>query len=106
MEKIIKNLTPYFFIALLLFGVISISQGPAKKETSTTLNTLVTQINDGKVKSITVEGNQLAIELQDGSKQKAQKESEASLTETLANYNVNNEKLSQVNINIKEPSGF
>ncbi len=106
MEKLIKNLTPYFFIALLLFGIISIYQGPAKKETVATLNTIASQINEGKVKNITVEGNQLSIELQDGTKQKAQKENEASLTETLANYGVNNEKLSQVDINIKEPSGF
>ncbi len=106
MDKIIKNLTPYFFITILIFGIIILYQGPAQKEKEVSLNSLVSQINDGQVKEITVEGSALSIELQDGNKQKAHKENEASLTETLSNYDVNQEKLGQVGITIKEPSGF
>ena len=106
MDKIIKNLTPYFFITILVFGIIILYQGPAQKEAEVSLNSLVSQINDGKVKEITVEGSALSIALEDGTKQKAHKENEASLTETLSNYDVNQEKLGQVGITIKEPSGL
>ncbi|MEK9174324.1 MAG: ATP-dependent zinc metalloprotease FtsH [Patescibacteria group bacterium] len=106
MDKIIKNLTPYFFVAILVFGVIILYQGPAQKEKEVSLNSLVSQINDGQVKAITVEGSALSIELADDTKQKARKENEASLTETLSNYDVNQEKLAAVAITIKEPSGF
>jgi cell division protease FtsH len=106
MDKMIKNLTPYFFVALLVFGIIAIYNGPAEKEKEISLNALVTQINEGQVKSIIVEGSALTIELTDGVKEKARKENEASLTETFSNYEVNQEKLSQVGITIKEPSGF
>ena len=106
MDKILKNLTPYFFVALLVFGLIVLYQGPAQKEKEVSLNTLVSEINQGQVKTINVEGSALSIELQDATKQKARKENEASLTETLSNYNVDQSKLGEVSITIKEPSGL
>ncbi len=106
MDKIIKNLTPYFFLALFVFGIIILYQGPIQKEQEISLNTLVSQINEGQVKSIVVEGSNLSIERTDGVKEKAQKENEASLTETLSNYSVQQEKLSGVSVTIKDPSGF
>ncbi len=106
MDKILKNLTPYFFVALLVFGLIVLYQGPAQKEKEVSLNTLVSEINQGQVKTINVEGSALSIELQDATKQKARKENEASLTETLSNYNVDQGKLGEVSITIKEPSGL
>ncbi|MCW1888024.1 MAG: ATP-dependent zinc metalloprotease FtsH [Candidatus Moranbacteria bacterium] len=106
MDKYIKNLTPYFFLFLLLFGIIVLYQGPSTKVKDVSLNELVGQINEGKVASITVEQNVLDITLQDKTKQKASKESEASLSETLTNYGVVTEKLNAVNVTVKEPSGF
>lgn len=106
MDKLIKNLTPYLFVVLLFFGLVVLYQGPAKKATEVSLNTLVSQVNEDQVKSIIVEGSELTIELKDGAKEKARKENEASLTETLANYNINQEKLAGVSITIQEPSGF
>jgi cell division protease FtsH len=106
MDKYIKNLTPYFFLLLLLFGIAVLYQGPSQKVKDVSLNELVGQINEGKVASITVEQNVLDITLQDKSKQKASKENEASLSETLTNYGVVTEKLNAVNVTVKEPSGF
>ena len=106
MDKYIKNLTSYFFLLLLLFGIAVLYQGPSQKVKDVSLNELVGQINEGKVASITVEQNVLDITLQDKSKQKASKENEASLSETLTNYGVVTEKLNAVNVTVKEPSGF
>lgn len=106
MDKYIKNLTPYFFLFLLLFGIVILYQGPDQKTKDVSLNELVNQINNDQVDTITVEANKLAIVLRDKTKEKASKENESSLTETLTNYGVNNEKLAAVNITVKEPSGF
>jgi L-fucose isomerase-like protein len=84
----------------------SLSSLPSQKVKDVSLNELVAQINDGKVASITVEQNMLDIALQDKTKERASKESEASLSETLTNYGVVTEKLNAVNITVKEPSGF
>lgn len=106
MDKLLKNLTPYIFLFVFALGIILIYQGPQDKVETISLTTLVTQINEGLVKSITVEGNSLEIELSDGTIQNATKENEASLTETLTNYQVNQERLSAVTITVEEPSGW
>ncbi|MEI8096745.1 MAG: ATP-dependent zinc metalloprotease FtsH, partial [Candidatus Moraniibacteriota bacterium] len=63
-------------------------------------------INQGQVKIINIQSNNLDIELQDGNKQKASKEGESSLSETLANYGIDKEKLKDVSITVKEASGW
>jgi len=67
---------------------------------------LVNEINSGEVAKIDVSGSELGIELGNGEKQKASKENESSLTETLANYGVNKDELQKVNVEIKRESGW
>jgi cell division protease FtsH len=43
---------------------------------------------------------------QDGSKEKASKESESSFTETLANYQIDKDKFKAVSVTVKEDTGF
>ncbi|PJA85508.1 MAG: cell division protein FtsH [Candidatus Moranbacteria bacterium CG_4_9_14_3_um_filter_45_14] len=106
MEKILKNLFTIILLFLLLSGIIILYQSPDKKPASVSLSELVTEINQDKVKAITIQSNILDIELQDGSKQKASKEPESSLTETLANYGIDKERVNNVSIAIKEDSGW
>ncbi|MFZ2299545.1 MAG: ATP-dependent zinc metalloprotease FtsH [Candidatus Moraniibacteriota bacterium] len=106
MEKMLKNLSTLILLFLLISGIIILYQTPDKKPAPVSLSELVTEINQDQVKAITIQSNTLEIELQDGSKQKASKESESSLTETLANYGINKEKLGNVSITIKEESGW
>ena len=80
--------------------------GPKQKPTEISLSELATQVNDGKVKSISVDGNSLTIELNDTAKEKSIKEPQSSLTESLNNYGVDKEKIKDVKIDIKQASGF
>lgn len=104
-----KSLTKNILIAVLVFvaasAVFSLFQTPTEKIEEITLSQLATQVNEGKVTEISVEGNNLSITLADGVKEKTKKESEAALTETLGNYGVDAEKLRAVKIAVKEPSG-
>src|SRR3989344_138844 len=86
------------FIFSLLY-----SSSPAASVLS--LNDLVEKINRGDVQKITVEGNQLAIELAGGITATAQKEAEAGLTETLKNYGVEAAALQRVAIIVQDESG-
>ncbi|MBI2439368.1 MAG: ATP-dependent zinc metalloprotease FtsH [Candidatus Moranbacteria bacterium] len=106
MEKILKNLSTLILLFLLLSGIIILYQSPEKKPSLVSLSELVTEINKGEIKNIVISDNELDIELQNGEKQKASKESESSLSETLTNYGINKEKLNEVTITIKEKSGF
>lgn len=105
MNKLFKNIGTVILIFLLVSGIMILYQSPKGRPADISLNELVTQINDEKVSTIEVNQNALAIELKDGAKQKATKETEGSLTETLANYGVDAGKLKNVKITIKDASG-
>ena len=101
-----KNLLKNFAVILLIFFGISavfsfISQDKTNTPEQLSLSQLVEQINQEKTKQIIVEGNNLKITFLDNKKAFAQKETEDSLSQTLANYGVDKEKLEKVEIQIK-----
>ncbi len=102
----LKNLSTLILLFLLLSGIVILYQSPEAKPTEVSLNELVTQINQDQVKEIIVKNNDLSIELKDGKKEKASKEPESSLSETLSNYGIDKEKLKNVALNIVEDSGW
>jgi len=106
MEKILKNFSTLILLFLLISGIMVLYQSPESKPSEVSLNELIAKINRGEVKTIAVKNNDLAIELNDGKKEKSSKEPETSLSETFTNYGVDTEKLKAVSINQVEDSGF
>lgn len=105
MNKLIKNISTVIIIFLFFATFLILYSSPAKKPEDISLSALVAQINDGQVKKITVDGNNLNVDLNDNRAEKTTKESEAGITETLKNYGVDQEKLKAVNIEIKGETG-
>ena len=105
-----KSLLKKFILILLVFiaiaSISSLFSQSAKKTEEISLSTLVRQINEEKIKSIIVKGNDINITYTDDKLAKAKKENESSITESFKNYGVNPEKLSKVNIEIKDESGW
>ncbi|QQS21060.1 MAG: ATP-dependent zinc metalloprotease FtsH [Candidatus Moraniibacteriota bacterium] len=106
MNKLLKNISAIVLLFFLVSGILILYQSPKGRPASISLNELVSEINEAKVSSIEVSGNSLAITLKNGDQQKATKETEGSLTETLGNYGVNADRLKEVKTTIKEPSGL
>ncbi|GBE16618.1 ATP-dependent zinc metalloprotease FtsH [bacterium BMS3Abin15] len=106
MNKLLKNITFIIVTFLLISGLFILYSAPTQKPTDISFSELVNQINDEKVKQIVIEGNKLNIELHDETKEKASKEPESSLTQSLDNYGVDKEKLKKVEIKIKEASSL
>ena len=71
-----------------------------------TIDQLVTKINSGEVAKIAVNGNNLSVELKDGRKATARKETESGLTETLKNFGVNELALQNVSLQVEDESGW
>lgn len=105
MNKLVKNLAIMFLVFLIISGIFSIYASPFEKAKQVSLSELVGQINEGKVGSIKIAGNNLEIVLKDGTKETSLKEQEGPLTETLKNYGVAPEKISGINISVSEGSG-
>jgi cell division protease FtsH len=106
MEKLLKNIGFVVLFFLLVSTIMILYSGPAQKPTEISLSELASQVNDSKVKNIAVDNNDLAIELNDGAKEKSVKEPQSSLTDSLNNYGVDKEKIKNVKIDIKQASGF
>ncbi len=105
MKNITKNLSGIILLFLLISGIMILYQSPTPKPADVSLSQLAEQLNAGQVKQITVNKNDLAIDLKDGKTEKATKESEASLTDSLSNYGVDKDKLKEVSITIEGESG-
>ena len=106
MEKLLKNIGFVVLAFLLISTIMILYSGPAQKPNDVSLSELASQVNDGKVKNISVDINDLAIDLNDGTKEKSVKEPQSSLTESLNNYGVDKDKIKNVQIDIKQASGF
>lgn len=106
MNKLPKN--AYIGAVLVVFTVLFIilAQGGKEKIEDINLTQLVTEINEEKVKNIEIEGTEVSVELNDEAKQKANKELDSSLSETLTNLGADKDKLNKVAIESKTPSGF
>ncbi len=107
MRSLVKYILLVFLILLTLSGLFAIFYSPlapAKDEVS--LTKLVNQINGSEVKEIIVRSNNLEVTLNNDSKERAMKEPNISIAETLINLGVDKAKLSQINLDVKTESGL
>ena len=105
MDSILKNFWTILILFFIVSGILILAESPTSKPTDVSLSELVSQINQGQVKTVTIKGNDLSITLKDDKQEKASKESESSLSETLANYGVDKDRLKDVALTVEEPSG-
>jgi cell division protease FtsH len=105
MKNLIKNLVLILAIFLIISGIFTLFSEPSEEE-ELSLTQLVEEINQGKIKKITVSGSELDILYQDETKAKSRKETETALSESLINYGVDKEKLKEVEIGTEEEGGL
>ncbi|XOB40267.1 MAG: ATP-dependent zinc metalloprotease FtsH [Candidatus Nealsonbacteria bacterium] len=105
MKTLGKNLLLMLVIFLSISAVFSLFFQPFTEIKQLSLTQLVGDINEGKVKKITVSGEELEITYQDDSKAISRKEPEAPLSDSLVNYGAEKEKLNKINVEIKESGG-
>ncbi|MFA5996503.1 MAG: ATP-dependent zinc metalloprotease FtsH [Candidatus Paceibacterota bacterium] len=100
------NLLTTVLIFLLLMSVYSLVESFATPSTTIPLSVVATDVGEGKVKAIVVNGDSLELEYADGSTKLSRKDPSAGLPETLATYGVSPEELTKVSITIQGQSGF
>ena len=107
MKSLIKYVVIVFLILLVISGFTALVRSPFAQDTNEiSLTTLVNQINQAEVKEVVVRGEKLEIVLNDEKKETSKKEPGSSISETLLNLGVDQEKLAQVNLDVKNESGF
>ena len=105
MKNLIKNFLAFFLVFLIIAAAFS-AFSQTTKTSRTDISSLVQAINQDKVKTLTVSGNEIKVEMKDGNQQTVRKEDNESLSTLLSNFQVSPEKLAAVSINVKDPSGW
>ena len=107
MRSLIKYIAIVFLILLIISGFVALMRSPLTQDTNViSLTKLVNQINNSEIKGIVVRGEKLEITLKDDQKEQSKKEAGSSVSESLMNLGVDKTKLAQVNLEIKNESGF
>src|SRR3989344_8707691 len=102
MNMLYKNILWATFALLVVSFAFSLFFNPAKGPAVFSLSELATKINQGEVKNIVVEGNDISIDLKNGDKAVSKKENESGLSQTLANYGVDQKALRDVDMKIQD----
>ncbi len=90
----------------LLSGIYSVIAGGGQKIEDISISQVAQMVTAGEIKNITVHGDTLDIIAGDDTLKRAKKESESSLSDTLANYGVTAEALAKTTIVVKDQSGL
>ncbi len=102
--KISRQIALAVFVFMLITAAYILVSGTASPEKELSLSELASGVVKGDVAKIEISGDSLKVEMRDGTKATAKKESEASLSETLANYGVSAEELAATSITVKSES--
>ncbi len=98
------------FIGLLVLGVIAVTysyiSGDYKKDENITISQVARDVKGNLISDIKVDGDSLTLIYKDKSEKVSQKESDSSVTETLARYGVSSDELSGINVSVVDNSGF
>ncbi|MFC1651970.1 ATP-dependent zinc metalloprotease FtsH [Patescibacteria group bacterium] len=99
--NLIRNGVYILIVILILFGLYALFNPSEEKIEEISLTSLVEMVDQGDVKKITVEENQLKVDLVNGEKRISEKEAEVSLTE----YGINHDQV-EIDIQNKEDNGL
>jgi cell division protease FtsH len=105
MEKTNKNFLLLLFLFLLSFFLINLYFSNKEEKVEIPISELAQYIKQGKVKEISVIGEEVEVLLKDGKKVFSRKEADSPLIETLINLGVKEENLAQINVKIKKSEG-
>ena len=105
MKFLAKNFILILIIFLIISGIFALFFNPFEEENEISLTQLVDDVNQEKIKKITIAGSEISIVYFNETEVKSRKESESSLTESLITLGVDSEKLRNVNIDAKQEGG-
>jgi len=105
--RFLSNILSVILIFFIIASIYSLLTGGSEKTNEKiSISELAQEIKQGKVSQISVEENNIEILLTDGTKKESKKETETALTQTLVNYGVDLKTISNLKIEVKNPSGL
>ncbi len=103
-NPLFKNFLIFFLIFILIGSVFSLYNARNQKPAKISLGEMISLINEDKIEKIEIAGDKVNLKLKDGSTKETLKEPGESLTSLLSNYQVEAQKIQQLNLAVKEES--
>jgi len=101
-----RNIGAGLLIIAIMIAVFSLFSTPTEQVQNVSLSQIANDVNSDSIKKISIQQDQVFATKKDNKVEKATRETDASLTESLKNLGVDPEKLSNVQIDVKQPSGW
>ncbi len=101
MNSLFKNFISVVIILLVLGGIFSLLYYPTEKPNEIAITQLISDINQDKVKKITVSGESLSVFYNDDTEAMSMKEPGSGLTDVLVNLGINKDSLGKVEIDVQ-----
>jgi cell division protease FtsH len=102
----LNNVVGAVLIFIAIISIYTYTQTDKTKTQNITISELAADISAGKVSSITVTDDDLAIAYTDKTEKESKKEAQSSLTETLSNLGIEKDKIAAIKIDNKVDSGL
>lgn len=102
MKSLSKNFLLIFVVFFAMAALFSFIYKPDQKTDTVGINQLINYINNEEVNKIQVDGNTIVVSLKNGETKKITKETNESFSDVIANYEIEKNKLNNVEIIIKE----
>ncbi len=103
-----KNIGITLLLVLVVGALFSLYGRPIENQREVSMSQVVDELSKENVSNITINQNELTVTLKSDPSQKliAQKETDASVTETFRNLGVSEEALRRIELTVKKPSGI
>ncbi len=106
MKGIFKNFLLFFFVFLVIASIFTIFTEKKSQIEIIGINDFISLVEDEQVSEIEVVSNKINITLNSGDKKITKKETGESFSSLISNFSVDPEKLSKIDIVVKEEDGF
>ncbi len=106
MKSYLRYFLIVFGILIITAGIASVFDSSAKKSSTIALSEVVSKINSGEIKEMSVKGDAIQLVASNGDKFSSKKESGISAPETLLSLGADKNKLAALKTEVNDPSGF
>ncbi len=106
MKNLIKNFLIFFVVFLLIAAIFSAFGTMSQKTPEVGMENLISQINNGEVTGIVVNGSDLNVTLKQGNQEIVKKETGETFSDLVKNYSIDPVKLANVKIEVQENQGL
>jgi len=106
MKNLVKNFLIFFVVFLLIAALFSFFGTMGQSTPAVGLETLISQINNGEISSVTVNGDTLTVALKQGGQETVMKETGETFSDLVKNYGIDPAKLADVNVQVQGNQGL